>query len=140
MRWRLALMKVVRLYNILTHPESHLTCIDTFQNSYAYQYFCQNTNAHKNKITVYKERSDKALRTLHNEVFDFIYVDGSHFAVDVLTDAILGFLLLRSGGIMFFDDYPYKDYFARDSVKTGIDAFLSVFYGRYTIICFYMNE
>ena len=40
-----------------------------------------------------------------NGAIDFIYVDGSHQAHDVLCDAILSFKLLRVGGIVCFDDY-----------------------------------
>ena len=36
--------------------------------------------------------------------FDFIYVDASHRAPDVLLDAVLAFQLLRIGGLIIFDD------------------------------------
>lgn len=68
--------------------------------------------------------------------FDFIYIDGSHQAKDVLTDACLSWNLLASGGIMIFDDYQwhpsgFKDY---QTPKPAIDAFLSCFEGRYNPI------
>ena len=37
--------------------------------------------------------------------FDFIYVDGSHEAPDVLFDAILAHKLVKNNGIIAFDDY-----------------------------------
>ena len=40
--------------------------------------------------------------------FDLIYIDGSHTAADVLTDAVLAFQLLRVGGVMIFDDYLWS--------------------------------
>jgi len=58
--------------------------------------------------------------------FDFIYIDGSHLAFDVLTDAVLAFKLLRPGGFMCFDDYIWGDgsnFLA--SPKLGIDGFVN---------------
>ena len=57
---------------------------------------------------------------------DFIYVDGSHFAKDVLIDAALGFELLNQGGVMLFDDAVSWRYGERiqDSPKIAIDCFI----------------
>ena len=56
-----------------------------------------------------KEFSTAALPRLLTErgpeSYDFIYVDGSHTAPDVLFDAVLAFRLLKVGGVMIFDDY-----------------------------------
>jgi predicted O-methyltransferase YrrM len=61
------------------------------------------------KLELHKGLSNKELPRLvannMQEYFDFIYIDGSHQAPDVLLDAILGFELLKTGGIMAFDDY-----------------------------------
>ena len=40
--------------------------------------------------------------------FDFIYIDGSHLAKDVLTDACMAWPLLKNRGFMVFDDYLWK--------------------------------
>ena len=59
---------------------------------------------------------------------DFIYIDGSHIAKDVLTDACMAWPLLKKGGIMAFDDYLWGD--ARDILhrpKLAVDAFSSIF-------------
>ena len=61
-------------------------------------------------------------------VFDFIYIDGSHIAKDVLTDACMAWPLLKSGGIMVFDDYLWGD--PRDVLhrpKIAIDTFTTIF-------------
>ena len=58
-----------------------------------------------------KSLSHPALLALDREErgsYDFIYIDGSHQAPDVLADAVLSFWLLRSGGIMVFDDYLWS--------------------------------
>lgn len=48
--------------------------------------------------------------------FDFIYVDGSHQAPDVLCDAILSFRLLKTNGVIAFDDYLWAE-----TLPTGVD-------------------
>ena len=45
-----------------------------------------------------------------DQKFDVIYVDGSHFADDVLTDGINAWRLLKQGGIMIFDDLLWACY------------------------------
>jgi predicted O-methyltransferase YrrM len=71
--------------------------------------------------------------------FDFIYIDGSHLATDVLLDAILGFKMLKVGGVMVFDDYLWAEQ-SRDkkdvlsSPKIAIDSFTNVFSQKLRII------
>lgn len=77
-----------------------------------------------------KDKSCKALATLFrlNETFDFIYIDGSHIAKDVLTDACMSWPMLNRGGIMVFDDYGWGN--PRDILhrpKIAIDAFVNIF-------------
>lgn len=52
-----------------------------------------------------------------NETFDLIYIDGSHEAIDVMTDAVLCWRLLSPGGLMIFDDYRFP------GCKVAIKAF-----------------
>jgi predicted O-methyltransferase YrrM len=84
----------------------------------------------------------KALAELisHDEAaFDLIYVDGSHHATDVLQDAILGFQLLRVGGLLIFDDYLWRlepdgqqDSF--NMPKPAIDAFVNIFQRKLRVL------
>lgn len=67
--------------------------------------------------------------------FDFIYIDGSHVARDVLTDACMAWPMLRRGGIMVFDDYMWGD--SRDILhrpKMAIDCFTNLFAEELQII------
>lgn len=60
--------------------------------------------------------------------YDFIYIDGSHIAKDVLTDACMAWPLLKPKGIMVFDDYMWGN--PRDILhrpKPAIDAFCNLF-------------
>ncbi|MFZ2469180.1 class I SAM-dependent methyltransferase [Parvibaculum sedimenti] len=86
-------------------------------------------------LVVHKERSDSALAKLLSAgkagYFDFIYVDGSHQAPDVLFDAVVGFKLLRIGGTMAFDDYLWAEPLpgGKDPLrmpKPAIDAFVNL--------------
>ena len=67
---------------------------------------------------------------------DFIYVDGSHFAKDVLSDAVLGFELLNIGGVMLFDDAVSWRYgsIIQDSPKIAIDSFIQCNWNRLKIL------
>ena len=59
---------------------------------------------------------------------DFIYIDGSHVAKDVLTDACMAWPLLKPKGLMVFDDYMWGN--PRDILhrpKPAIDAFCNIF-------------
>jgi predicted O-methyltransferase YrrM len=99
----------------------------------------------KNKVTIvkHKKNSDIALATLISEgkknYFDFIYVDGSHQAPDVLCDAVLGFRLLKVGGAMVFDDYLWSENlpYGKDPLrcpKPAIDAFVNLHFRKLNII------
>ncbi len=69
--------------------------------------------------------------------FDVAYVDASHEAPDVLTDAAMAFKLLRVGGIMIFDDYLWSPDDRRDLVrmpKLAIDAFINTHIRKLNLI------
>lgn len=87
-------------------------------------------------LHVHKGSSDVVLAALLTQgkalYFDFIYVDGSYQAPDVLCDAVLAFRLLRVGGIMVFDDYLWGEELptGRDLLrcpKPAIDAFTNLY-------------
>jgi len=81
------------------------------------------------KIRKHKGSSHFSLSTLAGwKHFDFIYIDGSHIAKDVLTDACMAWPLLKKGGIMVFDDYLWGDMSRPNHVpKPAIDAFVNIF-------------
>lgn len=90
---------------------------------------------HAPNVVVHKQASDMALATLlaggARDSFDLIYIDGSHQARDVLADAVLGFRLLRKGGVMIFDDYHWSENLAGGPdllrmPKPAIDAFVNL--------------
>jgi predicted O-methyltransferase YrrM len=86
----------------------------------------------KRQLIQCKTTSYLALSQLiqQEQEFDFIYIDGVHSPLGVLTDACMAWGLLRSGGVMLFDDYLYP----QEPTKIGIDAFLNSFDGYELII------
>lgn len=62
--------------------------------------------------------------------FDMVYIDGSHEAPDVFSDAALSYRLLRNGGLMIFDDYVWGGGPNADPImnpKLAIDSFLNCY-------------
>lgn len=132
------------LENILTNNSSTILCVDTFEGSAEHSQLDNSKileNFKENVIHVYPERaffrigeSQKILKTF-NDIYDFIYIDGSHVASDVIEDIILAFSLLRSGGIIIMDDYEWDKYDDPHlNPKMAIDAFLDIYKGKYRLI------
>ena len=99
--------------------------------------------AHPVDLHVHRGYSDAALVKLlasgEGGSFDFIYIDGSHQAPDVLSDAVLAFKLLKVGGHMVFDDYLWSEPlpYGRDPIrcpKPAIDAFTTLYCRRLEIL------
>jgi predicted O-methyltransferase YrrM len=97
---------------------------------------------HNANVIVHKGRSERCLvRLLSKELFDYfdiIYIDGSHTSVDVLSDAVMSFQLLKIGGTMIFDDYLWRQNSGvstdcLDTPKPAIDAFLNIFFHKMRI-------
>ena len=123
---------------ILENTKADLTVIDTFKGSKEHDpefegtlfaRFSSNIEPYKDRVKVITGMSRDGLRALPaKETYDFIYIDGSHQASDVLEDAILAFPLLKINGMIIFDDYTWgvgMGYY--DIPKPGIDAFLNVY-------------
>ena len=116
------------LENILTHPTSSITCVDPFFRAEIRFDHNIKVSGHANQVKKIKGRSESVLRTLKESIFDIIYIDGSHRALNVLMDAVSSWLLLKLGGIIIFDDYGWKvERAPEDRPKTAIDIFLKAF-------------
>jgi predicted O-methyltransferase YrrM/glycosyltransferase involved in cell wall biosynthesis len=132
------------LENILTHPEARLTYIDTFegepdsdgpQGDDLAARFHSNTRPFHHKMTGFRGYSGEKLRQLPPASFDFVFIDGSHAAPDVLTDAVLCWPLLKEGGLLAFDDYEWDRFPVPERCpRLAIDAFLSVMRGQCVLV------
>ena len=99
--------------------------------------------AHAVDLHVHKGFSDDVLARLLAQGlrshFDFVYIDGSHQAPDVLADAVLGLRLLRVGGWMAFDDYLWSEDlpYGKDPLrcpKPAIDAFVNLNFRKVKVL------
>jgi predicted O-methyltransferase YrrM len=119
------------LEHVLTHPTSHLTCVDVELRDALYGNLAQfgmRANFHLCRSHEYFARVVGYRRGLSS----IIYVDGSHHARDVLGDAIFAWQLLKPGGVLIFDDYRYgpanePGLEEWDRPGPAIDAFLSAY-------------
>jgi len=140
------------LCNVLTHSSARIDCIDSFAwhrrdggpvgaDMHAVKRrFLSNIElaGAADKVRLIEARSDDGLCTLPTSSYDCVYIDGSHRAPDVLSDAVLSFRLLKPAGLLIFDDYQI----ARrrggepslDDPKLAIDAFLAVYARRLEIV------
>lgn len=130
--------------NILTHPDSTITVVDTFAGSPEHvelgilpgelqRTFRANLRDHINQVRVLVGSSQTILPKMYGE-FECCYVDGSHEQRDVLTDAVNAFRLCRTGGYVVFDDYQFRSGSMALQPAIGINAFMSVYAGDFDIV------
>jgi SAM-dependent methyltransferase len=113
------------LQRILKHPLSVLFDVDTWEGSWEHDdlnfnqverhydtrlfNYIEDVKLVKNKMT-----SDEFFKNNTME-FDFIYIDGDHVRDQVARDAENAYKVLKSGGIMVFDDYTWGLHSAPES-------------------------
>ncbi len=127
------------LDNILTHETSRMHCVDIFyDDGYEKKFgeslktrFFKNTKKYGEKIILHEEWSFDFLtkENIKKEKYDFIYVDGNHSAKCVIEDSVLSFRLLKSNGILIFDDYDWNknNLPPEKRPEIAIDAFLQIY-------------
>ena len=132
------------LEHLLQHPASRLHCVDVFTgrerpDSY-WRKFEANVlhSPHAAKVSVSASPSLAFLTRFvaSGHRADFVYVDGSHRAADVLEDLVLAFHATRPGGIIICDDYMKRATggdLTLDSPKLGVDAFTTLYRDRLDI-------
>jgi predicted O-methyltransferase YrrM len=137
------------LFLLTYFTQGHLTAVDTWAGGDEYQYnatpdlrdlevrFDGNLAPCVARLTKRKGSSRHVLPQLLDEQqkFDVIYVDGSHFADDVLTDGIIAWRLLKQGGVLIFDDVLSPFYLrAQANPAWAIKLFLKYHEGEYNIL------
>jgi predicted O-methyltransferase YrrM len=104
-----------------------LTCVDAFLSREVEDRFDRNTADYRDRIAKLVMPSASALPRLEQAGarFDLIYIDGSHRLMDVYRDSTLCWPLLKSGGILIWDDYEWtKPGRELDRPKPAINHFL----------------
>lgn len=110
----------------LNFPNAKIDCVDTWAGADEHQsghaassnvlesvesIFDQNTEDFSHRIKKYKMSSLEFLSCSScQNGYDLIYIDGSHRSEDVLLDAFLALRLVKSGGIIVFDDFLWRYY------------------------------
>ena len=146
-------------------------CVDTWQGGDEHQRLpeldkievtFQNNISHsmknaKNPVSFHKRKGESGvelsrLLAENEKGFDLIYIDASHMAADVILDACLSFRLLKTGGVMIFDDYYWKArpelsneelakiFMGLDHPKPAIDAFFGLYHNKMEQIKFSNND
>jgi predicted O-methyltransferase YrrM len=142
------------LENLVRHPGSRVFCVDPFMATGAKEKevaarlqldwsailrrFQSNIAAtgKAHQVTLLQQPSHAALPSLLREAagqVDFVYVDGSHRAPDVLSDLVFSYHLLRDGGLLLCDDYGWTLEARRAEIdvlsnpKIAVDAFATIF-------------
>ena len=145
---------------LAAHKKIEIQCVDTWEGGIEHKQSQKDMSAvekrykqnietalkrvdHRATIIQHKGYSDAILPKLLAEgkqgYFDFIYVDGSHQAPDVLCDAVLSFKLLKKNGVVVFDDYLWQENlpYGTDPLrcpKLAIDAFTNIYSRKMRII------
>lgn len=110
-----------------------ITCVDVWRSPEIEANFDANVGGEATKI---KTSSDEFLRA-DQSAYDGVYIDGSHDAPDVISDAVLAWPRLKVGGVMILDDvhwhHPHHTAGAIDP-GVAINAFLACFRTRLTVL------
>ena len=96
--------------------------------------FDKNLFSYKSRVRKFKGQSDQFFLKNIDEgnIYDLIYIDGSHYYKDVISDAKSSWSMLKKGGIIIFDDFLW-DAFGQDSPIKAINEFLEKYDGEMII-------
>jgi predicted O-methyltransferase YrrM len=131
------------LEHVVTGAGARLDCVDVFNvpmkplpgaPAAHLDRFRANVAPWRDHVRIHVGKSSAVLRRLPPG-YDFVYIDGAHRPAQVLTDAVLSWLLLKTGGLMIFDDYEWAQRPSpAERAKLGIDSFLACFAGHYEVL------
>lgn len=118
------------LDNVLTDATATAVAVDVFTLDYR-QRLEHNlaVGGAVERVRIIEGRGELVMKTLENDSFDVIYLDGGHAAWTVFQQAALAWLLLKDDGLLIFDDYQWRQgEFPKDlRPELAIDAFVASF-------------
>ena len=110
------------IYICEKYKDIKVTCVDPYDKyeniessakkqemSNIYKTFQNNTKNLRDRINHHKINSSDFFK-INNKTFDIIYIDGSHFYLDVYNDFKNSLNCLNDGGIIIFDDFLWNYY------------------------------
>ncbi len=122
--------------------DAYIDVVDTFQGSE--EHLGIDFEAVRNRFAVNTYGLDKIIThvgTLRDfpysrwHTYNFIYIDGSHQAPDVLADACMAWPMLKKGGIMVFDDYLWGfNQPPTHTPKMAVDAFIACYHEQLEVV------
>jgi predicted O-methyltransferase YrrM len=131
-------------YTETTDSENYL--LKNMENHNVEESFYKNVeNAEmKHRIIARKGDSFNTLMSLHKvlnkeDLFDFIYVDGSHLLLDSYVDILLSWKILNKGGVLAIDDVTYNTHFSNKTLESpfvGVNYFLETYKGQYKLLSY----
>jgi SAM-dependent methyltransferase len=118
-------------------PNAFLCAVDAWRNTSefdalninvheAYGRFRKNVVSIEARLAAYIGDSEMLLPIICDEhpSFDFVYIDGSHYADDTLRDALNVAPYVSDGGYIVFDDYRWNKRPAKaENPKLAVDVF-----------------
>lgn len=133
--------------NILTDPTSILIDVDTWEGSPEHEetwdwekieqeYDRTVYHCHGN-VDKFRVSARDFFRTTESRIpFDFIYIDASHEAVNVMEDAVNSYRALKVGGLLAFDDYTWAHSSGSPALSPGlaIDMVKYLYAGRLMLV------
>lgn len=135
--------------NVLTHPDSRLVDVDTWQGAAnepvqeqmdfedVYKTYMSKTDGLR--IHTHRTTTQEFLMTENYEWglgYDFIYVDAHHTAASAFLDCELSWPLLKSGGLLAVDDYTWQhpDGVEIHAPKLGVSMFIDRHRGEFDLL------
>lgn len=113
-------------------PQASVTSIDLFDSTEVEARFDRNLTPYGERIVKIKSRAVPALDRLRSErqSFDAIYLDAGKRRDETLAQSTLAWPLLRTGGILIWDDLVWKPHLPDDRRPgPGIELFAKMFAG-----------
>lgn len=136
------------LKNVLTGSGSILFDVDTWAGAHnepvqqkmdfedVFRTYDQKTKKYKARLFKQTTTQEYLLKYNYIKEYDFIYVDAHHTAASAFLDGELSWPLLKSGGLLAFDDLEWNnpDGVVIHAPKLGINMFLDRHEGEYEIL------
>ena len=110
------------IYICEKYKDIQVTCVDPYDKyeniessakkqemSNIYKTFQNNTKNLRDRINHHKITSSDFFK-INNKTFDIIYIDGSHFYLDVYNDFENSLKILKNGGLIILDDFLWNYY------------------------------
>jgi len=139
-------MAIDRWENYIEKTSSENYLLKNMENNDVEKSFYKNVEnaGMKHRIIGKKGDSFNTLMSLHkdlnkDDLFDFIYVDGSHLLLDSYVDILLSWKLLNKGGVLAIDDVTYNTHLSNKTLESpfvGVNYFLETYKGQYKLLSY----